>query len=45
MTKRHNKLANVVGRGIEKFVANDLRSAIQKMEEQGEMISQKTYKD
>jgi hypothetical protein len=32
MTKRHNKLASVVRRGIEKFVANDLRSAIQENE-------------
>jgi hypothetical protein len=28
MTKRHNRLVNIVRRGIEKFVAGDLRSAI-----------------
>jgi hypothetical protein len=32
MTKRHNKLANVVRRGIEKFIANDLRSEIRENE-------------
>jgi hypothetical protein len=35
MTKRPNKLANVVRRGIEKFVADDLRSAIQENEKMG----------
>jgi hypothetical protein len=35
MTRRHNKLANVVRRGIETFVANDLRSAIQENERIG----------
>ena len=33
MTRRHNKLANVVRRGIEGFLANDLRSEIQENEE------------
>jgi hypothetical protein len=28
MTKRHNKLANVVRRGIQKFIVNDLQSEI-----------------
>jgi hypothetical protein len=32
MTRRHNKLANDVWRGIEKFLRNDLRSAIQENE-------------
>jgi hypothetical protein len=29
MTKRHNRLASVVRKGIDKFLANDLRWAIQ----------------
>jgi hypothetical protein len=33
MTRRHNKLANVVRRGIEQFLAEDLRSTIQENEE------------
>jgi hypothetical protein len=33
MTKRHNKLASVVRKGIEQFLADDLRSTIQENEE------------
>jgi hypothetical protein len=33
MTRRHNKLANVVRRGIERFLAGDLRSTIHENQE------------
>jgi hypothetical protein len=33
MTKRHNMLANVVRKGVEKYLASDLRSIIQENEE------------
>jgi hypothetical protein len=32
MTKKHNRLANGVRKGIEKFIANDLRSEIRENE-------------
>jgi hypothetical protein len=38
MTKRHNRLANVVRKAVEKFLERELRSGIQeneRIEEQG----------